>query len=769
MTRTPSLPDTARHWAVVAVALGLLGALGVAVLDDYGVSVDALIQRALGHATLQGGDAEFWDRRTVRFDGLRHYGAAFEAPLALVERALGQVDGRDVFLTRHLLTHLAFLIGAGAAALLARRLFGGLWPALFALAAFALHPRLYAHSFFNSKDAPFVALFMVCLCLAERAFRRGTAGAFALLGVCVGVLVNLRVLGTLLFAAVLGLKALDVALAPSRAARRHALSAGATFVAAAAATLYAVSPHLWPDPARFVDGFALLSQYPNHVPSLFAGTVVRWPNIPAGYVPTWIAVTTPPALLALCLVGAAAALGRGLTPPTGAVRAASPRFGLLLVACPVLAVAAVVAVNANVYDGWRQLHFVWAPASALAVGGAKWLAGTGRRRRLRRVVGGLAAAGMAAGAAQAALLHPQQYAYFNLLADRDTPERLATYYKLDPWRLSHVQGLRRVLDAHPGATVRWKLRAEHGTVLHGPERRRLVFGSVAGAADLVLSAHHPLERHPWTDRRFAPAAGPALRVYDNTIVAAAALNVSLLDETARDAWRAEYRAAAAAPPLARSEWDLHLGHAGLMWLKASCGAADTAGEFAFTAWPADGGGAVSSVCGFARCGVRVDGACMARTPLPAGTLKALVAGQRLRGGPHLWRVAVALGPAGAAAVEVPRPDGPGERVARGRFDLHLDGARLTYVKAPCRPGDTAARFFLHAYPVDRGLLPAHRLENGFHNLDFDVEPYDAVLIERLGGRCVASALLPGHPIARLRTGQFDRNGDHWTIELGAPR
>ena len=746
-----------------------MGVLGIAVLDDYGISPDDIVQRDFGHATLElarGDDAALKGRLGQDFPEVRHYGAAFEAPLALVERVLGQADSRGIYLTRHLLTHLAFLAGAGAAALLAHRLFGGLWPALFALAAFALHPRLYAHSFFNSKDAPFTALFMVCLCLAERAFRRGTAGAFALLGAGVGVLVNLRVMGALLFAAVLGLKALDVALAPSRMARHPALATSAAFTAAAAATLYAISPHLWSDPSGLVDAFALLAQHPHRISSLFAGTVVQWPDIPAGYVPTWVAVTTPPALLALCLAGAAAALGRGLVPLAGAVRVAPPRFGLLLVACPALAVAAVVAVNANVYNGWRQLHFLWAPASLLAVAGARWLAGAVRRRGLRRVVGGLTAAGVAAGGVQTALLHPQQHSYFNLLADRDAPERLAARYELDSWRMSHLQGLRRALDAHPSATV--GLREASGAFLRARERLRVSGAGEGGGVDLVLSLRPSFKRSPWTGRHFAPA-GRALKVYDNTLFAATILDVSLLGETMHDAWRADYRAAAAAPPLARSEYDLHLGPGGLTWLKAPCGAADTAGEFEHTAWPADGGAAVSSACDFLHCGVRIDGACMVRTPLPRQPLKAVAAGQRLRSGPHLWRVAVALGPAGAVAVDAPPPPPPGERVARGRFDLHLDGATLAYVKSPCRPGDTFARFFLHAYPADPGALPAHRRANGFHNLDFDMEWHDAGLIERLGGRCVARARLPGHPIARLRTGQHELGREHWAIELGAPR
>ena len=248
---------------------------------------------------------------------------------------------------------------------------------------------------------------------------------------------------------------------------------------------------------------------------------------------------------------------------------------------------------------------------------------------------------MAAGAAQAAFLHPQQHIYFNLLADRDAPQRLTTWYENDIWRVSHQRGLEQALAVHSDATV-WTWRAQHGALLHGLERRRLVAGDAAAAADLVLSPRPRIERlaerRPWIGQRFAPA-GPALRVYDNTLVAAAALNVSLLGETVREAWRAEYRAVAATPPLARSEWDLHLGPAGLMWLKAPCGEADAAGEFAFTAWPADGGAAASSACDFAGCGVRVDGTCMVYTPLPRGrsrplTLASGYAAARTCGG---WR------------------------------------------------------------------------------------------------------------------------------------
>ena len=87
----------------------------------------------------------------------------------------------------------------------------------------------------------------------ERAFRRDTAAAFALCGAGVGVLIDLRVMGVALFAAVPGLRALDLLQARGGAGRRRALVTGAAFVLAAAGTRYAVAPWLWSDPFAIVD------------------------------------------------------------------------------------------------------------------------------------------------------------------------------------------------------------------------------------------------------------------------------------------------------------------------------------------------------------------------------------------------------------------------------------------------------------------------------------------------------------------------------------
>ena len=148
----------------------------------------------------------------------------------------------------------------------------------------------YAHSFYNSKDIPFLAMFMIALWLVHRAFRRDTLGAFLLCGVGVGLLVNLRVMGVVLFAAVLVLRALDLAFAGDMAERGRVLLTGGAFALAAMLTFYASLPALWTDPVgRFAEMVDVLSSRPIHLWSLFRGEWLYSANGPPwDYVPVWV-------------------------------------------------------------------------------------------------------------------------------------------------------------------------------------------------------------------------------------------------------------------------------------------------------------------------------------------------------------------------------------------------------------------------------------------------------------------------------------------------
>ena len=371
--RAAALNFLADRSGLILCALFLL--VGLAAAGDYGIGPDEVNQRRIAEANLN----YIWGQADSVAAGLalysdRVYGVAFELPLLLTQQALGLIDNHDIHRLRLTLTHLFFIIGAFCCYRLAWRLFDNRLIALLALLLFLLHPRLYAHSFVNSKDLPFLTLFAITLYLLERAFRRDTIGAFVLLGIAVGLLTNLRIMGAMLFPAIIAMRGLD--LFPTRAGpeRKPLLLTAGLFALAAGLTLYAATPYAWANPVDYV--IASLNQTANHPNvefELFQGRLLASTEMPRHYGITWFSITTPPPVLLLGFVGMAAAVASVIARPGAIFRNNRRRFQLLLLACFALPLLAAVLLDSNQYNGWRQSYFLYAPFCLLAAGGLHWL------------------------------------------------------------------------------------------------------------------------------------------------------------------------------------------------------------------------------------------------------------------------------------------------------------------------------------------------------------------------------------------------------------
>ena len=293
---------------------------------------------------------------------------------------------------------------------------------------------------------------MIALCLVHRAFEKDTVRAFVVLGAAAAVLTNLRIMGVMLFAAVLGMRALDLLHAAQRSGRRRVLKTAAAFAAAWAATLYAISPYLWSDPRQFTEALRVLSEHPTLAWQLFQGRLVRADDLPWSYVPTWMAVTTPPFTLLLGGVGVVGIAWRGAAHPGRALRNTPLRFGLLLTACLTAPPLAVAALGAHTYGGWRHLYFLHAPLCLLAASGLRLLASRDAvwARRGTYAAAGVAAAGILIAMAR---IHPLQHVYFNFLVDRTTPERLRTQYEIGHRKTASLGMLRHLARAYPSPSL----------------------------------------------------------------------------------------------------------------------------------------------------------------------------------------------------------------------------------------------------------------------------------------------------------------------------
>ena len=752
-------------------------------LDDYGIALDEDTQRRIAIANIDY-------IATSSADGLyglyyrdyRYYGIAFEMPLLLVERALGLRDTRDVYLTRHLLTHLLFIAGGFACGALVYRMLGNRWIALLAMLMFLLHPRLYAHSFFNSKDVPFAALLLIALYLAHRAFRKDTLGAFLLCGIGVGLAINLRPFGLMLLPMILAMRALDLWQA-GRAERKRILASAGIFAGAALAITYIIHPYYWENPLRFIEGVRALSQHPTITRNLFMGEIYTSNVVPWNYIPVWFAITAPPVALALGAVGGAAVCWQAITRPLAALRDRETRFGILSLGCIALPVAAAILMQSNIHQDWRQMYFLWGPFCLLAaVGlhrvansgvGVKWkigarLPGWVRGGAIRQAFAyGVAGVGLITTATAMAALHPHQQVYFNALTDTNTTGALGERYDMDYWHVAQLQSLEYLSERYPDGALRvWPPGNKSLQILPQNDRNRIMVSRNANLADYYVHSVHSRLNAP------EEPAFYSIEAYDSVIAFILAPN----SEAYRDYYRAEYGDVEAnGTLLARSDFGIYIHNGELRYLNADCAPPEPNANFGIFLhfFPVNRADlrADRREFGFENRDIDraafFDGKCIGKRRLPDYPIARIRTGQNAaESGGDEWGADIDMAAYAAAQALYERIAGGdyGQPVARSDFDVYLSGNGLAYLKEPCEAGDADARFFLHIFPVDPADMSADSGEAGFANLDFQFADHGA----SAGDKCVAERELPDYAIERIRTGQFvSGEGQLWGVEFAA--
>ena len=752
------------HSGLLVCALFLLA--GSALLGDYGTHNDEEEQRRIARANLDYilGRADAVDATTLATYTDRVYGVAFELPLLLAEEALSATDFPDPHRIRFFLTHLLFIIGGYFCYRLAYRLFNNRLIALLSLLIFLLHPRIYAYSFFNSKDPVFLSAFVIALYLLERTFRKDTVGAFVLLGLAVGVLINLRIFGLMLLAATLGMRGLDLFYAETWPRRREILLIAGLFVLAAGLTLYAVTPYAWSRPIEYLAAnLDLTVNHPTILPELFQGDLLLSNELPPHYAATWFAITTPPPLLLLGGLGAAVTAAAVLRRPGALFRNTRLRLLALLLPCFLLPPLAAAALGSNQYDGWRHLYFLYAPLCLLAAGGLYWLGLAAARFRpgyWRAGVYGLAGSALALVLLQMTQIHPLQDIYFNFLVDRTTPEYLRTRYEMHSITSPREPVLEYLREQHPGEAL--AVRGVRRDLLPPALQPGFQDSRDFTAADYALF-HVGDDGH----QDLAFNSLPVGRLYNNTFLAVKPLRASRMSAAALAAYQELYRQAVAGEPIIRAAYDVYHQGRNLTFIRENCQWGDRERRVFVQIILPDLARATGAGITLRSPGVRWGDTCLAVIKLPDYVQEDLIVGQD-KGVAEGW----------AELYSLSRP-GLRERIAtarlknrqpslRGDFDVFLeqDAAGrnwLLYAKADCSVEEYRAGVALHIYPAPaagRPYAPESYRERDHENRDFNLYLYGG----RPGGECLAKVPLPDYPLREIRTGQ----PGHWNGSLYPP-
>ena len=504
----------------------------------------------------------------------------------------------------------------------------------------------------------FASAFVMALLVVSRAFDKDSLGAYRWCGAAAGLLVNLRIMGVVLFAIVLVFQAWAWFRAEGGAARRRVAATTGVFALWGVIVLFISLPYLWGDPVgRLAEMPAVLSDHPKVNLVLFGGEVFSSTALPWDYFPRWFAISQPPVTLLLGLLGmgalglaAGGVFRRGAGAGPGAAwGAAELRFGVLLAACFALPLVAVVLLRPNIRTGWRYFHFLHGPFCLLATFALMGLRQLPARGLQRKWLGGaacaLTAAGLGVVAVQMAQIHPHQYLYFNFFVDRKTPEQLRTRYPMDYWNMAMRQGYELALRHAPSSpAINLKsLATPIGNTLQGLVRNVGILPATARARLTYDPARNPdfyLGGFALDD--YFPPVLHQIKVYNNTIMTVATPDLSRVDAAVADEYRALLQAATAGEPVAReSGYEVYRRGSQLAWVKEGCGPGELLRLFRLAFYPVDAslvsphrqrqGNNVRLVYG-----ARLDGKCLGAARLPEYAVSRVRLRQRSDEGGKLW-------------------------------------------------------------------------------------------------------------------------------------
>jgi hypothetical protein len=470
----------ARERVLAFAFFAVLLAAGALAHRDYGISWDEPFQRAYGHAVYDyvgKGDTRFLEGPN------KYYGPAYELLVVGLEKGLGLADSRSIYLMRHLIGFLLFFAGVGVFYLLCRRLLGNWGAALLGSLLLALHPRVFAHSFYNPKDLPVMVMFIVSMYTLVRFLDRRTPGRALVHAVCTGILIDIRILGGLVILFTLIMTAMD--LAARRAGKRMISSAALNLVlylVVLSGVVVLLWPTLWRNPMEGIAGaFTEMSRYPYQAPVLYMGGFSWARDLPWHYTLVWIGISTPLSYSVLFVLGAAHCAG---SLAAGArLRLRDHRDNLVVLLWFFFPIIYLPLSGAVVFDEWRHTFFTYPAFVLIAVRGLMVLvrAARGRRSRLASVAftaviaGALAAnTGLVAGFMIAN--HPHHHVYFNALAGgiKGAEGR----FDLDYWGLSYREALEYIVGADARGQIRVAAYSRPGEanvdILPAADRARVV-------------------------------------------------------------------------------------------------------------------------------------------------------------------------------------------------------------------------------------------------------------------------------------------------------
>lgn len=442
----------------------LLLLLALNIYRDFGLTCDEPLDRNTAMANLKyilsfilspdeiRGLIPGYDAIPSLVDFVDHdYGVVFHLPAYLVELIFFNDNYQEAFKARHLLNFIYVYFGLICLYLAVRNLFSSKALGIAVVLMFLVTPRFFAESFYNGKDLIVVAFACMQLWTLTLILKKDSITNLLLHALSTALIIDTRIIGVAYLATTLGIFAVRALI--SRQYGRN-LKNAALYIVFCFPLIVAFFPYLWGDPLnRFIDVFSSMSSFRHDGIMLFNGMFMSVHDVPHDYVPIWIGITVPPFILILFLLGLLAFALRSFVGVKAAGLKALDlvRFYVLLFSAVIITgcVLSVILLHSSLYNGWRQLYFLYPQMLIFATFALFCLINNGTLlKKITTVVFSLC---ILISASIVIGLHPYQNVYFNFLAKSPWHD----HYDVDYWGNATHLAYEKILKLQPQGKVHY--------------------------------------------------------------------------------------------------------------------------------------------------------------------------------------------------------------------------------------------------------------------------------------------------------------------------
>lgn len=391
--------------------------------------------------------SEYLNQEHLQAYSYSMYGPAFELALVGLERITGLNQDRELYLFRHISTHLFFLSGIFVFYLLLFYHFQDWKIGLLGTIMLLLIPRLYPHSFFNPKDIPFL---VACIFATYSMFRFvDKPGMFPAIihGLICALAIDIRIIGLLFPLITIGLWGTEIFLLRKTQGKEPFQAFKYLLVYGISISLFVILfwPYLWNNPLEHLAwSFKSMSNYPWQGSLLFLGkiyTPVEY--LPFSFYPVWFSIITPPVFF----IGFLFSFFRFSRVNFSALTSERKidRLHLTSILLFILPGLSAILLKSVLYDDCRHFFFVYPFFIIMTLLGFLWVKQKLEGRYKFKTIyfyGGMAIFLLPI-LVKMVMLHPFEYVYFNGLAGKDIEKKFETDY----WGISYKEGFDYILEA----------------------------------------------------------------------------------------------------------------------------------------------------------------------------------------------------------------------------------------------------------------------------------------------------------------------------------